>query len=254
MQSGKRFVEAAHERRRQRHLRHRGDVVQDDLARAAAALQHRREPPVEALVAGILEIERRREQHAAAAGVEQLVGLRRGVLDRRSPRRPPSTSRDRSKPAAATASSVAARAPNPERGAFAGRAEQRDRRATAVETAACMRDQARGVDGAPWRERCHERAAEPEASPARRRESACRRPGRCDQGGGRGHADTRVLREVRVQSRRTSTIAATIIAMKNTSVHAGIARPRKYQPASAHSPLPLKTLVRTSVSGSVSSM
>ena len=55
-------------------------------------------------------------------------------------------------------------------------------------------------------------------------------------------------------SRLISASAATIIAMKKTSVHDGIARPRKYQPASAHSPLPLNTLVRTSVSGSVSSM
>ena len=53
---------------------------------------------------------------------------------------------------------------------------------------------------------------------------------------------------------RSSTIAATIIAMKNTSVHDGIARPRKYQPASAHSPLPLKTLASTSASGIVSIM
>lgn len=52
-----------------------------------------------------------------------------------------------------------------------------------------------------------------------------------------------------VQSRRTRKIAAAIMAMKNTSVHAGIESPRKIQPASAHSPLPVKTLVKTSASG-----
>ncbi len=67
-------------------------------------------------------------------------------------------------------------------------------------------------------------------------------------------AGSRKVRVGAVQSRRTSTIAAAIIAMKNTSVQAGIARPRRCQPASAHSPLPLKTRVSTSVSGNVSSM
>lgn len=58
----------------------------------------------------------------------------------------------------------------------------------------------------------------------------------------------------RDQSRRTSAMAATIIAMKNTKVHDGIASPRKTQPCSAHSPLPFNTREMTSVSGRVSSM
>ena len=39
------------------------------------------------------------------------------------------------------------------------------------------------------------------------------------------------------QSRRTSAIAAAIIAMKKTNVHDGIAGPMKRHPCSAHSPL-----------------
>ena len=83
LDAGKRALEAADQRRGQRHGGDRREVVDDHLAGIATALEHRREPAVESLVADALEVERRREQDAPPARVVQLVRLRGRILGRR---------------------------------------------------------------------------------------------------------------------------------------------------------------------------